>query len=305
MRPEFTYLAFLLTVTACMPEPPPGYYDTEAPLADTDTDADTDADADTDTDTDTGSPLPSDPISMVRVSAGSFEMGCTPSQQPYCQDGESPAHQVTLSRSFFIGTHEITRREWADVMGHDPSTHTACGEDCPVETVSWLNAVGFANALSTRQRRTPCYSIDGDEVSWTTGLDCDGYRLPTEAEWEFAARGGADPLYAGADELDDVGWYDANSGGSPQPVGRKQPNALGLYDMSGNVWESVWDYSGDYDAADVQDPTGPSNGTTRVCRGGAFDYSSGSARVSFRGQTIPSSPSSHDDLGLRLVRTAP
>jgi len=295
------FALILIPLTAC------GDKDdsSEPPEGDTDTDTDTDSDSDSDSDSDTDADSDTDPFDMVLVPAGSFDMGCTAGQQGLCSDNEYPLHTVEITRAFFIGVYEVTQDEWESTMGTNPSTFDSCGGDCPVDTISWIDAVTFANALTGQQGLTPCYEIDGEDVQWEEGLDCDGYRLATEAEWEYAARAGDDLLYAGADSLGSVGWYENNSTATSHPVGLKPPNAWGLYDMSGNAWEVVWDYNGDYPSGSVVDPTGPASGSVRGCRGGAFDYPDSSARVASRGVTAPINPASNDDLGLRLVRTAP
>ena len=151
---------------------------------------------------------------MVQVQGGTFTMGCTREQRP-CYDHEKPAHQVQV-RAFQIGKYEVTQQLWEVVMGKNPSHFDNCPQ-CPVEQVSWEDVQNFLKALNQ------------------TGAQ---YRLPTEAEWEYAARGGQQSRgyqYAGGENLDAVGWYEENSGYKPHPVGQKQANELGLYDLSGNV----------------------------------------------------------------------
>jgi formylglycine-generating enzyme required for sulfatase activity len=219
---------------------------------------------------------------MVYVSGGSFTMGCT-SEQHGCSADERPSHQVTLN-SFYIGKYEVTQEEWQEVMGSNPSNFSGCPK-CPVESVSWNDCQLFLEKLN--------------EI---TGKN---FRLPTEAEWEFAARGGNEIKggyeYAGSNILTEVGWFRDNNGSKTHPVGRKLPNELGLYDMSGNVWEWCNDwYSEDYYAnSPSKNPAGPTTGPNRVRRGGGWDSTPAYCRVAFRGWFAPVART--DNLGFRLV----
>ncbi len=240
---------------------------------------------------------------MVALDAGSFEMGCTPEQGDDCEDDEKPAHTVVIDQAFEMMAVEVGQEMWASVMGSNPSGFDSCGEDCPVEQVSWLDVVAFANALSLLEGLEPCYEISGDDVRWPDGLSCEGYRLPTEAEWEYAARAGDGTKYAGSDTVGDVAWHDGNAGGTTHPVGEKAPNSWGLYDMSGNVWEWVWDWYSGYQSGSSVNPTGLSTGSGRVSRGGSWYGGQRSTRVAFRFNGSPSSRVS--DLGFRLSRSIP
>ena len=217
-------------------------------------------------------------FSMVPVLGGTFTMGATPEQQNP-DDDEKPAHEVTLS-SFHIGQTEVTQALWKAVMGENPSYFK--GDNLPVERVSWDDCQTFIRKLNEITKQN--------------------FRLPTEAEWEFAARGGNKSRgyqYSGSKTLDEVAWYESNSSGKTHPVGSKAPNELGLFDMSGNVWEWCQDWKGEYPSTRQTDPKGPDSGTYRVGRGGSWDYYAGFCRSSFRSIYAPDNR--YDYLGLRLV----
>ena len=195
---------------------------------------------------------------------------------------ERPVTQVRISSDFYLGKFEVTQGQWEAVMGNRPSENESCGSDCPVEQVSWYQVQEFLQKLNEE---------DGG----------DRYRLPTEAEWEYAARAGTSgDLYG---ELDLIAWHNGNSGGRTHPIGQKEPNAFGLYDMIGNVWEWVQDRKGEYPGGTVTDPTGPDTGLRRVNRGVGWDGSARNARVSSRHDFEPSFH--HDSLGFRVAWTAP
>ena len=209
---------------------------------------------------------------MVRIPAGEFMMG-SPSGEPG-RDGDEKQHRVRISKSFFLGETEVTQGLWRAVMGSNPSYFKNCGNNCPVEKVSWKDCQEFIRKLNRL--------VSGG-----------GFRLPTEAEWEYACRGGTKGAYAG--NLDAMGWYGNNSGDKrmdalalwqndkktyvkkilengcrTHPAGRKNANGWGLYDMHGNVWEWCQDWYGDYPSGSETDPTGPSSGSDRVLRGGSW-----------------------------------
>ena len=240
---------------------------------------------------------------MLVISGGTFDMGCT-TGQANCGTGEYPVHTVTLTHDFFLGATEVTQGEYQVVIGSNPSSYPSCGASCPVDHVSWYDVAEFANALSAADGLDNCFACSGGTCT-TLGdpYTCTGYRLPTEAEWEFAARAGTDLLYAGSDTLDDVGWHNSNSGYNPHPVAQKEPNAWGLYDMSGNVMEWVWDRYAGYSSSPVSDPAGPQSGSSRVNRGGSWLYNPVSARVAYRQGNNPSDRGY--SLGFRLARTVP
>ena len=205
---------------------------------------------------------------MVKVEGSTFTMGATPEQGNDAYEYERPAHQVTLS-DYYIGRYEVTQKEWQAVMGDNPSKFY--GDNLPVDYVSWNDCQDFINKLNQ-----------------LTGLK---FRLPTEAEWEFAARGGKQSKsykYSGSDNAKNIAWYEKNSGSKPHQVGTKEPNELGIYDMSGNVWEWCGDWYGRYSSSAQTNPTGPSSGSSRVLRGGSWRYDAGGCRVSIRCDGDPS-----------------
>ena len=195
-------------------------------------------------------------------------MGCT-SEQSDCDNDEKPAHSVTLTKDYFLGKYEVTQAQWRKVMGSNPSWFENC-DNCPVENVSWNDIQKFLRKLNA--------------ATGTKGTS-KNFRLPTEAEWEYVARGGQNATatkYAGSNSIGSVAWYDDNSGGKTHPVGQKAPNEPGLYDMSGNVWEWCSDWYDDYSSGAKTDPKGPSSGQYRVLRGGSGDDFAWDCRVSNR-----------------------
>jgi formylglycine-generating enzyme required for sulfatase activity len=235
---------------------------------------------------------------VARVPRGTFTMGSPTSETGRSSDEAQVS--VTLTRDFLLMTTEVTQGLYQAVTGKNPSYFTSCGAKCPVERVSWLDAVAFANALSVKDGLAPAYGISGTTVTANWGAN--GWRLPTEAEWERAARGGQRTVYAGGNELDDVGWYDGNSGSTTHAVCTKKPNAYGLCDMSGNVWEWTWDGYAE-SRAGGKDPAGPSSGSNRVYRGGSWSDEPTYARVAYRIRLTPGY--AYDYLGFRLARSAP
>ena len=218
-------------------------------------------------------------IEMVFVKGGTFTMGCT-EEQIDCEGDESPAHKVTLS-DYSIGKYEITQAQWRAVMGNNPSTFSGC-DDCPVENISWQDASAFCKQLSR-----------------LTGKK---YSLPTEAQWEYAARGGSKgkrQMYAGSDKIAEVSWYSANADKRTHEVGTKKPNELGIYDLSGNVWEWCSDWYGGYTSAEQTNPQGASDRTTRVLRGGGWRDDAQNCRTAFRGNSAPTFNNSN--IGFRVV----
>ena len=250
-------------------------------------------------------------IEFVLIGAGEFQMGSPVGEAG--RDNDEEAHRVRISQPFYLGKYEVTQAQWVAVMGENPSDFTACGDTCPVESVSWAEVGAFISRLNAQE-----------------GVAA--YRLPTEAEWEYAARAGAQTaIYTGeltirgaydAPALDALAWYGGNSAVSyaggydcsewpgrqdialqcgPHPVGLKRPNGFGLYDMLGNVWEWVADRYEAYPAGPRTDPRGPSSGAYRSYRGGSWDASARNCRVANRSRGVPETRISN--LGFRLART--
>ena len=216
---------------------------------------------------------------MVSVAGGTFTMGATSEQGSDAEGDEKPAHQVTLS-DYMIGKTEVTQELWQAVMGSNPSEFS--GYDLPIESVSWNDCQEFIKKLNS-----------------LTGLN---FRLPTEAEWEYAARGGNKSKgykYSGSNDISSVAWYDSNSSSKTHAVATKSPNELGLYDMSGNVWEWCSDWYGNYSSGSQTNPKGPSSGSRRVNRGGSWLNTARYCRVSFRNYDNPGGR--YYSLGLRLA----
>ncbi len=231
---------------------------------------------------------------MVVLPAGSFMMGSSAAEQELANAGgapkgltsrESPQHSVSIARPFAMGKFEVTQGQWKAVMGSNPSKFTQCGDDCPVENVSWNDAQSFIQKLNAKTDKN--------------------YRLPSEAEWEYACRSGGRHKYCGSDNVDAVGWYKNNSGSKTPPVGSKQANAWGLYDMSGNVWEWVQDgYHGNYNGAPTDGSPWERGGSqkSRVLRGGSWIDSLAILRSAHRFWSIPDG-SYNFSIGFRLART--
>lgn len=212
---------------------------------------------------------------FVSVQGGCFQMGSTEGNSD-----EKPVHEVCLS-DFYIGKYEVTQGLWFQVMGNNPSRFNNCGDDCPVEQVSSSEVIDFIHMLNS--------------------LSAEKYRLPTEAEWEYACRSrGKDESFCGGKDIDKLAWFEKNSFGKTHPVGKKQPNSLGIYDMSGNVWEWVQDWKDEYSKAPQLNPHGSSIVSTRVRRGGSWHYGADQSRSSWRSSGYPDDRAL--DIGFRLVR---
>lgn len=225
---------------------------------------------------------------LVRVEGGTFIMGCTAEQGSDCMSAEEPAVPISVS-TFYLSKYEVTQSLWVTVMGENPSDQQGCG-NCPVEGISWEDAQFFIQNLSTK-----------------TGTQ---YRLPTEAEWEYAARGGEQSRgtkYSGSASVDEVAWCGVYRDGNTHPVGQKAANEIGLFDMSGNVAEYCEDwYSGDtyrlIDRPNTSNPQGPDRGNNRVMRGGSFNSHAKNCRVSYRTYNRPDNRLL-EGCGLRIARS--
>ncbi|MEM8485582.1 MAG: SUMF1/EgtB/PvdO family nonheme iron enzyme [Bacteroidota bacterium] len=219
-------------------------------------------------------------MEFVRIEPGTFMMGSNE------YDSEKPVHQVTISKGFYLGKYPITQEEWQAVMGENPSNFK--GKRHPVESISWTDAQEFIKRLNERESCHGCH------------------RLPTEAEWEYACRAGTTTAYRFGDREEQLGayaWYWENSGKKTHPVGQKQPNPWGLYDMHGNVWEWVEDWYGPYSSGAQTDPKGLNSGSGRVVRGGGWYDDAGNARSAFRDYWWPDARNLY--VGFRVLRTIP
>lgn len=286
-----------------------------------DADAYADADADAHVDADANGGIGG---TWVMLDPGAFQMG-SPTSEPG-RNSDETQHSVTLTHRFEMLATEVTQAQFGERMGYMPAAFTACGGDCPVERVNWYEAAAYCNALSSAAGLANCYTCSGSGASVTCDLsgdyatpyDCPGYRLPTEAEWEYAARAGttggtyngtSDGGHLGCEQpnvvLDSIAWFCGNSGGRTQPVGSLGANPWGLYDMLGNVWEwcgDRWD-GADYGAGAVTDPWGLASGSSRVLRGGSWVDDAGYARAASRFRAGPGDRG--DGGGFRVSRSLP
>ncbi len=247
------------------------------------------------------------PEGYCLIMPGSFQMG-SPEDEPGRGEDET-LHEVVLTRPYLLQSHEVTQEEWAALMEHNPSEHQG-KPNRPVEQTSWYDAIAYCNALSEKEGLKPYYQIKGQ--TGQPGLDLNltnvsipdvegiGYRLPTEAEWEHAARAGGDSEDCRYGALAEIAWYSSNSKRKTRPVGDKAPNAWGLYDMLGNVWEWTWDRYSPHGTKRVKDPTGPSRNPFRIYRGGGYSSGASICRAANRGHTLPQRRSSN--VGFRLAR---
>jgi formylglycine-generating enzyme required for sulfatase activity len=257
---------------------------------------------------------------FVLINGGTFAMG-SPASEPERYEKEGPQHQVTV-RSFYMGKYEVTQKEYQEVMGANPSDFK--GGRLPVDQVSWYDAVEYCNKRSQKEGLTPAYTINKDledpyntdkfdETKWTVTLnkEADGYRLPTEAEWEYACRAGTTTPFSTGNNIttrqanyDGNYPYNNNNKGKyrkkTMPAGSFAPNPWGLYDMHGNVWEWCWDWYGKYSDEGQVDPEGAASGSGRVLRGGTWNESASGVRSAFRYYDYLYVR--YFDIGLRLAR---
>ena len=236
--------------------------------------------------------MPEPPSQLIFVQGGKFAMGSND------WAATKPIHPVTLN-SFYISPITITQEQWIKIMGTKLSSWNE--PHSPATLVNWFQAVEYCNARSIKEELTPCYKGSGKEIicDWVAN----GYRLPTEAEWEFAARGGIngkETVYSGSNDIEEVAWFGENSQDHPHGVAKKLPNNLALYDLSGNVREWCWDYYAKYDAAINVDPRGPASGDTRVMRGGSYADASYMCTVFVRMALDPAQ--AYLNNGFRVVR---
>lgn len=247
----------------------------------------------------------------VVVSGGHFIMGCMWGDDN-CRSDEFPRHKVSISHDMEVMTTEVTQLIYQSVMGQNPSSFSSCGLNCPVEQVTWYDAIRFANALSHKEGYEKCYGqfsrleglekVEGVTVSWS----CDGWRLPSEAEWEYLARGGEEHLFSGSNDIDAVAWYGQNTDKSTKPVAQKQKNGFGLYDMSGNVWEWTWSQMEDYTRYSKIDPRKSTHlinsEFSPVFRGGSWFNKT---EVGVEVRYVGNAKRAGNYLGFRLVRGLP
>jgi formylglycine-generating enzyme required for sulfatase activity len=254
-------------------------------------------------------------MKLRRLPSGRFYMGSHDSDE-YLRNNEHPQHKVIIPGNIFIGVYPVTQKQFFELMEYNPSLVLE-NEDCPVEGVSWYSAVEFCNKMSEAESLTPYYeikavryranrSIESAKVSILGG---DGYRLPTEAEWEYACRAGSITPWCFGDQVLDVvnyAWYYDNSMMETHPVGQRKPNSWGLYDMMGNVMEWCYDWYSDvyYQqcSEEEENPTGPEDGMTKVLRGGAWQFGAEATRSAYRNNSTPDAAAGV--IGFRVCRNA-
>ncbi len=216
------------------------------------------------------------------------------------REKDEDRHQVTLTRGFHLGVTEVTQDQWFSVMGSKPSHFE--GGILPVENITFVQCVEFCNALSKQEGLTPAYGFKNNKIYWNR--ESGGYRLPTEAEWEYACRAGSQDRFTNgnnASHLQAVSWWRNNSTGGTHEVASRQPNQWGLHDMHGNVWEWCWNFSAAYPTRFAVDPEGPSTGSSRVIRGGSWDNNQSACRSANHNSAKPGFKAGI--LGFRVART--
>ncbi len=252
--------------------------------------------------TPTASTIPVTVGGMALVQGGTFMMG---DQNGGGERNELPVHEETV-KSFYIGKYEVTQKEWMDVMGVNKSR--VKGDQNPVTNITFYEMLEYCNKLSEKQGYKPVYTINGTKIE--VDMEANGYRLPTEVEWEYACKGGVNgqnTKYSGSDDILSVAWYSGNSKRTSHPVGQLKPNELGIYDMNGNAWEACYDWWDPGHYADRKKnpdkyPLGPTRGSRKVRRGGGYSDREAGCTVSYRHQFRPNAPS--NIVGLRLARNA-
>lgn len=257
------------------------------------------------------------PSGMKQIPAGTFIMG-SPTMEAGHYDDETQ-HVSSLS-AFWMDSTDVAQGQYQALMGVNPSSFASCGSTCPVEKVSWFDAVLYCNARSKRDGRDTMYSYTSFTGTYGAGITSlagitlrhgvasPGYRLPTEAEWEYAARGGSGTAFywgedAGAPYVGQYAWYTGNGASTTHPVATKIPNAYGLYDMAGNVWKWVGDWEGAYPTTAITDYEGPASGISRVLRGGSWINSASYLRSAYRHNSYPDAR--YFSVGFRCVRSGP
>lgn len=264
----------------------------------------------------------------VRIEPGSFEMGSRGRREPG-RDRDEGLHKVTISRPFLLSETEVTQGDWEKVMKRNPARPLGCGSGCPMVQVSWWDALAYCNARSRAEELEECYDLSScrgalehgrvttcGNLSLNKGLDCQGYRLPTESEWEYATRAGTStatfagkivPMRLGCRNphpvLDRFAWFCGNASFTLHEARTLEPNPWGLYDTIGSVWEWVWDRYGEYPNAPAVDPLGAERGDNRVVRGGSWFVSARLCRSATRWGVEPGYRA--HDIGLRLAKTPP
>lgn len=249
-----------------------------------------------------------------RIAGAAFTMGCVVERDDVdgdCEDAELPSHEVPFVADFWIMEHELTQRQYLSVVGENPSFFApggggvACGSRCPVERVTWYDAARFANLVSEQHGLEPCYDCHPAVDGWVCTVlrepdSCDAFRLPTEVEWEFAARGGEAWRFSGSDDPDAVAWFADNSAGTTHPVCTKARNAFGLCDMSGNVREWMHNLFYTYGEPGEREPSAWEGQMRAAIRGGSWSNRARGVRVAVR----ESEPYEHPwrNFGFRLVR---